>query len=84
LIDAGVASRGKHSIARQTGLTVTPSAAQLGVVTLYTLYFTEEIVIDSGGPKYATVTFYYGVYAYTIGTKIGEQTISEVVPRILT
>jgi hypothetical protein len=60
----------------QTGLSVTLSAAQLGVVTPTTVSFTEEITIDMGGPKYVTVTFYYGVYADTVKTKIGEQAIS--------
>jgi hypothetical protein len=62
----------------QTGLTVTLSAEQLGVVTPVTptVSFSEEITIDAGGPKYATVTFYYGVYAGTVKTKIGEQAIS--------
>ena len=60
----------------QTGLTVTLSAEQIGVVTPTTVSFTEEITIDVGGPKYAIVTFYYGVYADTVKTKIGEQAIS--------
>ena len=57
------------------GLTVTlDPAMRSGVVGPATVYFTERIAIDSGGPKYATVTFYYG--DDTTQTEIGKQTIS--------
>jgi hypothetical protein len=58
------------------GLTVTLiPAVHYGVAANTTVSFDEIITIDSGGPKYDTVTFYYGVYGVG-GTEIGKQTIS--------
>lgn len=53
----------------QTGLSVKltsvsdvtgPTTVTLFVVTRIKSFLTETIMIDAGGPKYATVTFYYG------------------------
>jgi hypothetical protein len=62
-------------VSADEGLTVTlDPAVRPGVAANSTVSFTETIAIDSGGPKYATVTFYYG--DDTTQTEIGKQTIS--------
>ena len=59
------------------GLTVTLTpAVHYSVTGPTTVSFSEIIAIDAGGPKGTTVTFYYGVYADTVQTEIGKQTIS--------
>lgn len=64
-------------VSADAGLTVTLApAVRSDVVGPTTVSFTETIAIDSGGPKYATVTFYYGDYDGTAQTEIGKQTIS--------
>ncbi|MFC1969906.1 hypothetical protein ACFLVV_01665 [Chloroflexota bacterium] len=64
-------------VSADAGLTVILApAVHSDVAANTTVSFTETIAIDSGGPKYATVTFYYGDYGDTAQTGIGNQTIS--------
>ena len=64
-------------VSADAGLTVTLApTVHSDVVGPTTVSFTETIAIDAGGPKYATVTFYYGDYGDTAQTEIGNQTIS--------
>jgi hypothetical protein len=64
-------------VSADAGLTVTLApAVRSDVVAPATVSFTETIAIDSGGPKYATVTFYYGDYGDNAQTEICNQTIS--------
>jgi len=64
-------------VSAAAGLTVTlDPAVRYNQVGPKTVRFNESIAIDSGGPKYATVTFYYGDYDGTAQTEISNQTIS--------